>query len=128
MTNLSKDLLIETNLKKIINKQFPLLEVFIFYNQEEDNFYVTIFDEKLYHSPKYQELIMKIKIEYLWANDINNYLFVCERGMGNIYNVVSTVDTKIIDTKDIDMITNMPKSYSLNLAKMPIYAQKNIAA
>lgn len=128
MTNLSKDLLIEINLKKMINKQFPLLEIFVFYNQEEDNFYVTILDEKLYHSPEYQQLIMKIKIEYLWKNGINNYLFVYERDMRNVYNVVSMVDTKIIDTKDIDMITNMPKSYSLNLEKLPVYIHENIAA
>lgn len=79
MNSLNIDFVIAKNLKKIINKQFPLLEIFIFYNQEEDNFYVTIFDEKLYHSPEYQQLIMKIKIEYLWKNGINNYLFGYEK-------------------------------------------------
>ena len=128
MTNLSKDLLIEINLKKMINKQFPLLEIFIFYNQEEATYYVTVFDEKLYHSPEYQQLIMEIKIGYLWANNINNYLFVCERGMGNIYDVVSTIDTKAIDIKEIDTITNIPTTYSINLEKMSAYTHGNIAA
>ena len=79
MNSLNTDLLITNNLKKIINKQFPLLKIFIFYNKDENKFYVTVFDEKLYHSSEYQQLIMKIKIEYLWKNNINNYLFVYER-------------------------------------------------
>ena len=88
MGRIHKDSLIENEIKKMINAEFPLLEVSITKDEEEDCFYVIIFDEKTYHTPKYQQLIMKIKVEYLWANDINNYLFVYENDMRNVYKSI----------------------------------------
>lgn len=122
---IDKNLLVEINLKKMINKVFPLLEVFIFYDKGEGYFYVTIFDEKLYHSPEYQELIMKIKIDYLWENGINNYLFVYEKNISDTYSVMLMnqnfmIDAKMIGIKETNIITSSDNHSFLDLDKISV--------
>ena len=134
MGSVHRDSLIANEVKKMINKEFPLLEIFIICDKEEDCFYVTIFDEKTYHTTEYQQLIMKIKVEYLWANDINNYLFVYESDMQNVYEDMDyrgsfIIDVETIHEKKVNVTNDMTiKNYSTNLDYDQIFVHGNIAA
>jgi hypothetical protein len=62
----------------MIKEVFPNLEISIYPDETEDNIIVAV-DDELYYSEKYLSLVLKIKMEVLWKNNIFNYLFVKER-------------------------------------------------
>jgi hypothetical protein len=65
-------------IKRRICAKFPFLSVSIFPDETQDNIIVAI-DNDLYYSDEYLALVMDIKTNVLWANNIFNYLFVKER-------------------------------------------------
>ena len=87
------------NVNDIIREQiggsFPSLKVFIYPDKTEDNVIVAI-DDDLYYSDEYLSLVMQIKIDILWKNNIFNYLFIKEKSnnlsildkSGNSFNQV----------------------------------------
>jgi hypothetical protein len=64
-------------IEKIITEKFPQLNISIFPDETQDNIIVAI-DDDLYYSDDYLSLIMDIKMNLLWKNNIFNYLFVKE--------------------------------------------------
>jgi|TergutMp193P3_1026864.scaffolds.fasta_scaffold00167_12 hypothetical protein len=60
-----------------IHEKFPMLQISIFPDETQDNIIVAINDD-LYYSEEYLALVMDIKINLLWKNNIFNYLFVKE--------------------------------------------------
>lgn len=64
-------------IKTKIHEKFPSLSISIFMDETQDNIIVAI-DNDLYYSEEYLALIMDIKINFLWKNNIFNYLFVKE--------------------------------------------------
>jgi hypothetical protein len=64
-------------IKEMINRKFPQLNISIFPDETQDNIIVAI-DDDLYYSEDYLSLIMDIKMNLLWKNNIFNYLFVKE--------------------------------------------------
>jgi hypothetical protein len=69
---------INEEIKRRILEKFPFLFVSIFPDETQDNTIVAI-DDDLYYSEDYLALIMDIKINILWKNDLFNYLFVKEK-------------------------------------------------
>jgi hypothetical protein len=69
---------INEEIKKRIHEKFPSLFVSIFPDETQDNTIVAI-DNDLYYSEEYLALIMDIKINVLWKNNLFNYLFVKEK-------------------------------------------------
>ena len=68
---------IEQEIIKRIHKKFSSLEINIFPDKTQDNIIVAINDD-LYYDEEYLALIMDIKMNLLWENNIYNYLFVQE--------------------------------------------------
>jgi hypothetical protein len=68
----------DEEIKRTINQKFPQLDVSIFSDETQDNIIVAI-DDDVYYSDDYLSLIMDIKMNLLWKNNIFNYLFVKER-------------------------------------------------
>lgn len=67
----------DTVILRMIKEKFPDLEVTIDELRSIDNEKcVSIKDTEIYYSDEYQELIMDIKVNFLWKNNIINYLFV----------------------------------------------------
>jgi hypothetical protein len=64
-------------IKKTISEKFPHLNVSVFSDETQDNMIVAI-DDDLYYSEDYLSLVMDIKMNLLWKNNIFNYLFVKE--------------------------------------------------
>jgi uncharacterized membrane protein len=62
---------------KRIHDNFPSLKINIFPDKTQDNVIVAINDD-LYYDEEYLALIMDIKMNLLWKNNIFNYLFVQE--------------------------------------------------
>jgi hypothetical protein len=71
---------IEQEIINRIHEKFPSLEVTIFPDNTQDNIIVAINDD-LYYDEEYLALIMDIKMNLLWENNIFNYLFVQEAPM-----------------------------------------------
>jgi hypothetical protein len=68
----------DNEIKKMINAKFPQLTISIFPDETQDNKIVAI-DDDLYYSDDYLSLVMDIKMNLLWKNNIFNYLFVKEK-------------------------------------------------
>jgi hypothetical protein len=64
--------------KKRIHDVFPTLEVSIYPDETEDNIIVAI-DDAVYYSDRYQSIILDITMNFLWKQDVFNYLFVKEK-------------------------------------------------
>jgi hypothetical protein len=60
-----------------IHEKFPSLEITIYTDETQDNNIVSINDD-LYYSDDYLSHIMDIKMNFLWGNNVFNYLFVRE--------------------------------------------------
>jgi hypothetical protein len=68
---------INQEIVKRIHKKFPSLEITVFPDKTQDNIIVAINDD-IYYDDQYLALIMDIKMNLLWKNNIFNYLFVQE--------------------------------------------------
>jgi hypothetical protein len=68
---------INQEIKNRIHEKFPALEISIYPDETQDNIIVAI-DDEIYYNDDYLELIMDIKMNILWKNNILNYLFVKE--------------------------------------------------
>jgi hypothetical protein len=68
---------IKQEIIKKINEKFPSLKVTVFPDKTQDNIIVAINDD-IYYDDEYLALIMDIKMNLLWKNNIFNYLFVQE--------------------------------------------------
>jgi hypothetical protein len=62
-----------------IHEIFPSLEISVYSDKTQDNIIIAI-DDEVYYSDEYLELVMDIKMNILWENNIFNYLFVKETG------------------------------------------------
>jgi hypothetical protein len=69
---------IQKTIRARIHKAFPTAAIAIYPDETEDNTIVAI-DNDLYYSDEYQTLILDIKMNLLWKQDIYNYLFVKEK-------------------------------------------------
>ncbi|GHT86028.1 hypothetical protein FACS1894137_11040 [Spirochaetia bacterium] len=69
---------INSVIRERIHNTFPVVAVSIYPDETEDNTIVAI-DDELYYSDEYQTLILDIKMNFLWKQDIYNYLFVKEK-------------------------------------------------
>lgn len=72
----SETFFIENDIKTIILKHFPSLIISIYYESNDDEYFISIPFEDIYYSDEYQKLIMQIKTEYLWKNNLNNFYFI----------------------------------------------------
>jgi hypothetical protein len=63
--------------RKRIRDAFPFLKVTIYPDPTQGNIIVAI-DSDFYDSSEYLDLILDIKMNYLWKNGIFNFLFVNE--------------------------------------------------
>ncbi|GHV80286.1 hypothetical protein AGMMS49944_20770 [Spirochaetia bacterium] len=65
-------------IREKINKAFPNLVISIYPDETENNTIVAI-DDEFYYSDEYQALVFDLKMNYLWKQEIFNYLFVNEK-------------------------------------------------
>ena len=86
------EFLIITEIKKMLNSQFPSLRIIDFKDYDYNEIYINIEDTELYHSEKYQELVLNINLDYLWPNKISNVLFICDPEYS--YNPVISYNTE----------------------------------
>jgi hypothetical protein len=68
---------IKQEIIKRIHENFPSLKVTVFPDKTQDNIIVAINDD-IYYDDEYLALVMDIKMNLLWKNNIFNYLFVQE--------------------------------------------------
>jgi hypothetical protein len=68
---------IKQEIIKKIHEKFPSLEITVFPDKTQDNIIVAINDD-IYYDDEYLALVMDIRMNLLWENNIFNYLFVQE--------------------------------------------------
>jgi hypothetical protein len=71
---------IKQEIIKRIHEKFPSLKVTVFPDKTQDNIIVAI-NNDIYYDDEYLALVMDIKMNLLWKNNIFNYLFVQEAQM-----------------------------------------------
>jgi len=67
----------ERIIRELIRKEFPNVKVTIQKNEYDNNIDVMV-NYEVYHSDKYQKLIMTIKQDFLWKHNMLDYLFVVD--------------------------------------------------
>lgn len=75
---LNQNVFIVEEVRRRIKKEYPVLDVLVYYEATKDNYIIAIKEDAVYYSHDFLSLISEIKLEYLWKNQIFNYLFVCE--------------------------------------------------
>lgn len=68
---------VEIFIRELIRKEFPDIRVTIKKNEHDNNVDVMV-NYEVYHSDKYQRLIMTIKQDFLWKHNMLDYLFVTD--------------------------------------------------
>jgi hypothetical protein len=69
---------LESEIKNKILSQFPNIEIKLYYEENSDGFYISMNNRDVYYSDSYQLLIMEVKVNILWKNNINNCYFIHE--------------------------------------------------
>jgi hypothetical protein len=65
-------------IKNILLTHFPCAEIDIIFDKEQNEYFISTRDEKLYYSEEYGMLIMEIKLNLLWDNGIFNFFFILD--------------------------------------------------
>jgi hypothetical protein len=73
-----------SEIQQMIYSNFPDLAVCIFPDETQDSNIIVAIDDEIYYSDAYQSLVLKIKTDLLWPNEMFNYLFVKEKHAATI--------------------------------------------
>lgn len=93
---ISDTVLYAIDIMNMINLDFPFSNVLVYYDEVAESYIVSIDDKETFHSEEYLALILKIKIEFLWAKGLYNFLFSYEEEAASTYVKVTTYkNTKI---------------------------------
>jgi hypothetical protein len=63
---------------KRIHEKFPSLKITIYPDEIDGEDIIVAIDDDIYYDEEYLDLVMDIKMNLLWPNNIFNYLFVQE--------------------------------------------------
>lgn len=72
------NIFLDSDIRKIIESNFPAIDIVNYYDDQQDCYFVSISDETVYYSEAFQQVVMDIKINVLWKHNINNYYFIFE--------------------------------------------------
>lgn len=71
------DTLAMTIKNKILLK-FPYADIDITLDKEQNEYFISTSDEELYHSEAYGVLVMDIKLNILWKQNVYNFYFILD--------------------------------------------------
>lgn len=65
-------------IKNLILSNFPHANINIFFDKEQSEYFISTSNEELYHSEAYGTLVMEIKMNILWKQNIYNFYFILD--------------------------------------------------
>lgn len=74
----NKDFVLALEIKNKILSHFVQADVDIFYDKEQDEYFISIRDKELYNSEEYGKLVFEINENILWGQGIFNFYFILD--------------------------------------------------
>jgi len=121
MFNENNALVIE--IKNKILLQFIDAEIDIFYDKDQDEYFISTRNKELYYSDDYGKLIYEINQGDLWVNGIFNIYFILRENDTSVKEMSFSVDKETVYTS-----WNVDKTQAFNTDKMYYFNDNSLAA